>query len=82
MGGRAVNTLWETVPLRSQRSLKSPALKLSGLPPALVVVADDPAQGAEPGERDGCRLMLEVTALGKGQSCFAPGAGSYSCYVV
>lgn len=46
---------------------------MSGLPPALVVVADDPAQGLEPGERDGRRPMSELAALGKGQVLLCPG---------
>ena len=79
MRGRAVNTLWETVPLRSQRWPKSSALQLSGLRSALVATEKGPAPGVEPGDR---RLMLELTALGKGQSCFTPGATSHPHSVV
>lgn len=66
---------------RRQRLLKLSAWKWSGLPPP-VVIAGDVAQGVEPGAHDGCRLMLELTGLGKQQTCFALGATSHPCSIV
>lgn len=51
-------------------------------PPPPVRIADDLAQGVEPGAHDGCRLMLELTALEKQQSCFALGNTSHCCSIV